>query len=1105
MTTLQIYTAAKTDAITKTIGAALKGMKPHIPPHKFISYNDSSPAPVPGHGEVVLVCGDKPLSRLREQGIVAKKATINQTREKPIPCNGGFYMTTYDPNIISNMPELNQTIGWDVRLATRLMTTGTVKPVVGQYSWVKDFQREIDYVEKEFKKTGKAVEVTVDTEGMSFYPWYEDRDILSIQFTAIPGTASVLYLGPQKHPVELDPDADLFSQIEWLLTSPKVKIVAANGKFDMIWIAEKWGLECTNFKFDPILAGNLLDENRSNSLNALCKLKTDIGGYDDDFNDKYDKGHMELIPANDEFLTYAGGDTDGLQRAAGVIRDELCEDDALANFYITIMHPAARAFEKIERRGVCVDVEKMHALSSELQQVLKVTTDQALNLLPQKMRIKHRDRIDDQIAKGKSPFLSSILKEYFFSPSGLNLTPIDVTEKTKEPSTAKSHLKKFGDVPEAKAMVDLLTELDVAAKTDSTFVTGYLKHLRPDGRFHPSYMLFHGGMYDDEDDDAGTVCVTADTLFMTSRGHIPFTEVKVGDLVISHGGVSRAVLALVDNGVKPVYQVKLSNGAAINCTGNHPFRVGNTWVRADKLQKRQDVDVLPETEIWQQIEGWPFWVSTWGRVRSAKGTILQQYPKGKWGHLKVCLFRNGAQKRGPDRRDFPVHRLVAEAFVQNPSKLPEVRHLNGIAWDNRFSNLTWGTSVENRDDMRKHGTGQGAHGNQAKVNWEAVSHMRACSLTDKELAAIYGVSRELVRDIRAFKKWVPREPRNCTVQFSTAKVVSVTYIGDLPTYGVTVEEDHSHVTNGIVTHNTGRLSAKDPAIQLIPKKTKWAKRIRECFNAPPGKVLCSADYIQGELKVVACVGNEEAMIHAYLKGLDLHAVTGARLGGMSYDAFMKLENLKEEPWLDAPHDANTKTLAGKFKYLRDRAKPANFGLLYGMSAEGLIAYAWASYNLKLTLEEATVIREMFFTLYPGLIAYHDKQKKLVRHWEMVRSPLGRIRHLPTIRAWDREVKARAERQAINSPIQSTLSDMMLWAIARIEAALPGQIEIVAMIHDAFIAYVEQGKELEVMQKACDIMAELPFKEVGWEPQLRFTAEAEAGLDLAHVKKLPIAA
>ena len=159
-----------------------------------------------------------------------------------------------------------------------------------------------------------------------------------------------------------------------------------------------------------------------------------------------------------------------------------------------------------------------------------------------------------------------------------------------------------------------------------------------------------------------------------------------------------------------------------------------------------------------------------------KGTVLKQYKKGRWGHLKVCLFRNGAQKRGPDRIDFPVHRLVAQAFVTNPDNLPEVRHRNGIAWDNRPSNLIWGTSAENREDMRRHGTGQGAHASQAKVDWPIVTYMRECSESDRNLAAKFEVSRELVRDIRAFKKWVPGTPEQQRINFLTAPVLTVEYI-----------------------------------------------------------------------------------------------------------------------------------------------------------------------------------------------------------------------------------------------------------------------------------------------------------------------------------------
>jgi DNA polymerase I-like protein with 3'-5' exonuclease and polymerase domains len=794
---LKFWTAADTPLIKKTLGVSLRNFRPDIPPHQFIPFEEDSPPPLPGAGNIVVVCGNKPLDLLRRHALAPKNRTLSSLREKPIAAGGGHYLVTFDPFITSNEPDKQEVIDWDVRLAHRLMTSGSLEPVVGEYRWVNSYQPMIDWIEQRHAVSGKPVDVSMDTETMTFYPWYPDRDIVTIQFTARPNTAEMLYLGPLKPPVPFDPKIDLFSQIEWLLTSPKVKLRMANGKFDLVWIAEKWGIECTNFKFDICLVGNLLNENRSNSLNLLTKVMTPLGGYDDSFNAKFDKGRMEAIPP--EALTvYAGGDTDACQQVADAMRDELAEDPQLATFYIKILHPAARAFEKIERRGVAVDVERYKALREEVSEVIETSQQKAMELLPQRMKIKYRERIDNQLKQAKSPLLPTILKEYFFTPHGLNLKPKLRTEKTGEPSMQKSHLKMFGDVPEAMAMVEALTAMDTASKTRSTFIDGFLKHLRPDGRFHPSYMLFHGGLYDDEDDESGTV--------------------------------------------------------------------------------------------------------------------------------------------------------------------------------------------------------------------------------------------------------------------------------------------------------TGRLSAKEPPFQIIPKKTFWAKKIRQCFPAPPGKVVLSLDYSQGELRVVACVANEKAMITAYEQGLDLHAVTGAQLGGVPYAEFMA--------WKD---NDNAK-LAKMFEDLRQQAKAGNFGLLYGMGVDGFQAYAWANYGLKLSHAEAEKIRNDFFELYAGLLNYHERQRDVVRMTEMVRSPLGRVRHLPMIRAWDRAIKSKAERQSINSPIQSCLSDMMIWAIALIDDAYPaGGIEVVGMIHDALIAYVPEQDVHLWAGRAREIMSNLPFHEVGWKPVLQFPADAESGPTLAELKKLKLAA
>jgi DNA polymerase I-like protein with 3'-5' exonuclease and polymerase domains len=796
-----IWTTASAPLITDTFGRMLKSFRPNVPEHFFIPFNDGLAPPTPTEGGVILVCGSKPLNLLQKAGFAPKGRTITSLREKPIrAATGGYYLVTWDAGSIQNEPANFDIMQWDLRLADRLVRTGSTEVLAGDCKWVANYTQLIADIHAEYLQTGKPVPVAVDTETMGFYPWYPDKDIVSISFTHKRGEAQALYLGDLPGAIKPDPEGhtSLWEQVNWLLTSPEVSIRASNGKYDMIWIAEKWGIECTNFKFDNMLVGSLLDENRSNSLNLHAKLFTPYGGYDDAFSQSQDKGAMEKIPP-DKLLPYAGGDTIAAQDVADVLKAELLQDDDLTRFYVTILHPAARAFEKVERRGIVIDKEKFAKLGDDLRKTIKEQENKALSVLPQKMRIKYKDRIDDQLAQGKNPLLPSILQEFFFTPHGLNLKPFEVTAKTQEPSMKKSHLRQFIHVPAAKAMVDALTEMDTAAKTLSTFVEGFLKHLRPDGRLHPTYFLAHGAFDGYDDDDAGTV--------------------------------------------------------------------------------------------------------------------------------------------------------------------------------------------------------------------------------------------------------------------------------------------------------TGRLSAKDPAIQTVPKKTKWAKRLRECYPAPPGKAVLSCDFSQGELKVVACVANEKTMLKAYEDGLDLHALTGAQMAQVDIKEFLT--------WKDHPLDPE---LAAAFEKHRSHAKPCNFGLLYGMSAEGFQSYAWASYNLKLTIEEATEMRTAFFTLYPGLLDYHETMRELVRMHAAVRTPLGRIRHLPTIKSWDRAVRSAAERQAINSPIQGCLTDMMIWAIALLEDAYPGgDLEIVAMIHDALIAYVPADQAQLWAERVTEVMSSLPFDQVGWKPQLKFTADAEAGPDLAHMAKLKLAA
>ena len=423
--TLNIWTAAEPALLSRTFAAALRSFRPTVPTHQFLTWAEDEPAPEPALGDVTLVCGNKPLETLRRAGIAPKNRTVTSLRETPIKrATGGSFLVTFDPGITNTEFDKREVLDWDLRLAVRLMRTGSMVPPIGAYRWVNSFAQLIARIEEKHFKTKRPVDVAMDTETMGLYPWYSDMDLVSLSFTVDAGKSDLLYLREANKPVSLDPTVPLFEQISWLLRSPKVRLRMANGKYDLIWIAEKGGIECTNFKFDTLLVGTLLNENRSNSLNLHAKIYTPLGGYDDAFNARHDKGHMELVPT-DDLLTYGGGDTDAVQQVADILRDDLGADDQLTRFYITILHPAARAFEKLERRGVLVDQEKYAVLGTDLRAIIKEGQKTCLGLLPQKMLTKYRDRISDQQAEGKNPMLPSILKEFFFSPSGLNLKPFE--------------------------------------------------------------------------------------------------------------------------------------------------------------------------------------------------------------------------------------------------------------------------------------------------------------------------------------------------------------------------------------------------------------------------------------------------------------------------------------------------------------------------------------------------------------------------------------------------------------------------------------------------------------------------------------------------------
>jgi DNA polymerase I-like protein with 3'-5' exonuclease and polymerase domains len=173
-----------------------------------------------------------------------------------------------------------------------------------------------------------------------------------------------------------------------------------------------------------------------------------------------------------------------------------------------------------------------------------------------------------------------------------------------------------------------------------------------------------------------------------------------------------------------------------------------------------------------------------------------------------------------------------------------------------------------------------------------------------------------------------------------------------------------------------------------------------------------------------------------------------------------------------------------------------------MQAYGFMMYADAVYGVKLTLEQAEAMRDAYFELYPALPHWHQRQIMEAQQTGMVRSPLGRLRHLPNIFSPIKSVQKKSQNQAINSPIQGTLVDMMWWSMGIIEEQRPELLTPCAQVHDQGIWYAPEGRVDEAVAYSGEIMENLPFEDrFGWKPELKFTSDAEVGLNLADLKEV----
>lgn len=288
------------------------------------------------------------------------------------------------------------------------------------------------------------------------------------------------------------------------------------------------------------------------------------------------------------------------------------------------------------------------------------------------------------------------------------------------------------------------------------------------------------------------------------------------------------------------------------------------------------------------------------------------------------------------------------------------------------------------------------------------------------------------------------------LEYRSVKKLLSTYIEALPKL-IHEKTGRIHTRFMQTVAATGRLSSQNPNLQNIPIREERGRKIREAFIPPGGNVFFSADYSQIELRLMAHLSGDKHMIEAFARDEDIHAATAARIFGVDQ------EHVSRE--------------------MRSRAKVANFGIIYGISAFGL------SQRLAISRTEAKELIEGYFASYPEVKAYMDACIRDAREKGYVRTLLGRYRYLPDIHSRNAMIRGMAERNAINAPIQGSASDIIKMAMISIQDQLRQKqmkSKMIIQVHDELIFTVDQDekeqlKDLVVQEMESAFRLKVPLK------------------------------
>ena len=308
----------------------------------------------------------------------------------------------------------------------------------------------------------------------------------------------------------------------------------------------------------------------------------------------------------------------------------------------------------------------------------------------------------------------------------------------------------------------------------------------------------------------------------------------------------------------------------------------------------------------------------------------------------------------------------------------------------------------------------------------------------------YSTSEEVLETLRDKHPIVEK-----ILQHRALKKLLSTYVEALPKL-INPETGHIHTSFNQAVTATGRLSSSNPNLQNIPVRGEDGREIRRAFVPEEGEVFFSADYSQIELRIMAHLSEDEHMVADFNSGLDIHAATAARIFHKTVEEVDRDE--------------------------RRKAKTANFGIIYGISAFGL------SERMSVSRAEAKELIENYFSTYPKVREYMNESIERAKETGYITTQFGRRRYLADINAGNATVRGYAERNAVNAPIQGTAADIIKLAMIAIDRRLRKEqlkARMILQVHDELNFSVpptelEQVRQLVVEEMECAFQMKVPL-------------------------------